>query len=119
MINLQSFPEFELQPKDTTPIHFEKYIKHLNTMFTVMNITWASQKKAMLLHYVGEETCDVFETLTIPEPTVGSDEYKTAIKALLITSNLRNVLITKSMSFIRKHKGQVKILPSSTHVFSC
>ena len=50
-------------------------------MFTVMSITQASQKKAMLLYYVGEETCDVFETLTIPEPTKGSDEYKTAVKA--------------------------------------
>ena len=38
-------------------------------MFTAMSITQASQKKAMLLHYVGEETCDVFETLTVPEPT--------------------------------------------------
>ena len=51
-------------------------------MFTAMNITRASKKKAMLLHYVGEETCDVFETLTVPEPPEGSDEYKTAVKAL-------------------------------------
>lgn len=47
-----------------------------------MNITKASQKKAMLLHYVGEETCDVFETLTVPEPTEESDAYQTAVKAL-------------------------------------
>ena len=51
-------------------------------MFTAMNITRASQKKAMLLHYVGEETCDVFETITVPEPPEGSDEYKTAVKTL-------------------------------------
>ena len=47
-----------------------------------MSVTRASQKKAMLLRYVGEETCDVFETLTVPEPTEGNDEYKTAIKLL-------------------------------------
>ena len=51
-------------------------------MFTAMNITRASQEKAILLHYVGGEICDVFEALTIPEPTEGSDECKTAIKAL-------------------------------------
>ena len=50
-------------------------------MFTAMSITQVSQKKAMLLHYVWEETCSVFETLTVPEPTEGS-EYKTAVKAL-------------------------------------
>ncbi|KAL9984116.1 hypothetical protein ACROYT_G006376 [Oculina patagonica] len=43
-----------------------------------MNITKASQQKAMLLHYVGEETCDVFETLTVPDPPEGSHEYKIA-----------------------------------------
>ena len=81
-VNLPTFPEFDLQPRDTVPVRFEKYVKRLDNMFTAMNITRASQKKAMLLHYVGEETCDVFETLTVPEPPEGSDEYKTAVKAL-------------------------------------
>ena len=80
-INLLTFPEFELQPRDTAPTCFEKYVKRLNNMFTVMSITQAPQKKAMLLHYVGEESCDVFETLTVPEPTEGSYEYQTAVKA--------------------------------------
>ena len=81
-INLPTFPEFELQSRDTAPTRFEKYVKRLNNMFTAMSITRASQKKAMALHYVGEETCDVFETVTVPEPTEGNDEYKTAVKAL-------------------------------------
>ena len=81
-INLPTFAEFDLQPRDAVPVRFEKYVKRLDNMFTAMNITRASQKKAMLLHYVGEETCDVFETLTVPEPPEGSDECKTAVKAL-------------------------------------
>ena len=81
-INLPTFAEFDLQPRDTVPVRFEKYVKRLDNIFTAMNITRASQKKAMLLHYVGEETCDVFETLTVPELPEGSDEYKTAVKAL-------------------------------------
>ena len=46
-----------------------------------MGITQASRKKAIIFHYVGEETCDVFETGTVPEPTDESDEYRTAVKA--------------------------------------
>ena len=76
-VNLPTFPEFDLQPRDTVSVRFEKYVKRLDNMFTAMNITRASQ--AMLLHYVGEETCDVFETLTVPEPPEGSDKYKTAV----------------------------------------
>ena len=75
-VNLPSFPEFDLQPRDTVPVRFEKYVKRLDNMFTAMNITRASQKKAMLLHYVGEETCDVFETPTVPEPPDGSDHFE-------------------------------------------
>lgn len=46
--NLPTFPEFELQPRDTAPTRFEKYVKHLNNMFTAMGITQASRKKVML-----------------------------------------------------------------------
>ena len=75
-INLLTFPKFELQPRDTTPTRFEKYVKCLNNMFTAMSSTGGPQKKAMLLHYVGEETCDIFETLTVPEPAEGNANTK-------------------------------------------
>ena len=60
-INSPTFPELELQPRDTAPTRVEN-VKRLNNMFTAMSITQAPQKKALLLHYVGEETCDVFDT---------------------------------------------------------
>ena len=81
-INLPNFPEFEPHPRETAPTRFEKYIKRLNNMFVAMNITKASQQKVMLMHYVGEETCDIFETLDVPELPEGSDEFKTSVKAL-------------------------------------
>ena len=82
-INLPTFSEFELQPRDTARTRFEKYVKCLNNMFTAISITPASKKKAMLLRYVGEEIYDVFETLTVPELTGESDEYRTAVKAFV------------------------------------
>ncbi|CAB3984968.1 Hypothetical predicted protein [Paramuricea clavata] len=51
-------------------------------MFEAMNITKDSQQKAMLLHYVGEETSDILEMLNVPEPTEGSDVFKICVKAL-------------------------------------
>ena len=78
-----NLPTFKLQPRDTAPTRFEKYVKRLNNMFTAMSITQASRKKAKLLHYVGEETYDVFETLSVPELTGESDEYRTAVKAFV------------------------------------
>ena len=78
-----NFPEFELHPRETAPTHFDKYIKHLKNMFEAMNITKDSQQKAMLLHYVGGETYDIFETFTVPEPTEGTDVFKICVDEAL------------------------------------
>ena len=52
-INLPTFSEFELQPRNTAPTRLEKYVRCLKNMFTAMSINQESKKKAMLLHYVG------------------------------------------------------------------
>ena len=51
-------------------------------MFTAMNITDSSQKRATLMYYVGDDTCDIFNTLTVPDATEDMDSYKQAIKVL-------------------------------------
>ena len=83
-INLPTFPEFDLQPRETVPTRFEKYHKRLNNLFAAMGIEEAPRKKAMLLHYVGEDVCDIFDTLTVPapEPDTNGDVYKSAVKAI-------------------------------------
>jgi len=66
-VNLPTFPEFDLQPKETVATRFEKYIKKINNMFMAMNVTDAAKKRAMLMHYVGHETSDIFEPLTVAD----------------------------------------------------
>ena len=38
----------------------------------------------MLLHYVGDDVCDIFDTMTVPapEPDTNGDVYKSVIKAI-------------------------------------
>ena len=118
-INLPTFSEFEPQPRDTAPTRFEKYVKCLNNMFTAMSITQASKKKAMLLHYVGEETYDVFETLTVPELTGESDEYRSAVKAFVDYFEPHKCVDHHVYMFRQESQSLVKISPSSTFVFKC
>ena len=47
----------------------------------------------MLLYYVGEETCDIFDTLTVTEPDANQNEYQldslcTVLRRWLQTNNL-------------------------------
>ena len=81
-VNLPNFPEFKLHPRETAHTRFEKYLKRLDNLFAAINITRTAQKKAILLHFVGEETCDVFDTLDTPDSSDDVDEYQIAVKAL-------------------------------------
>ena len=76
---MPSFPEFELLPRDTVGLRFEKWTKRLDLLFTAIDITDAKRKKAILLHYGGEELSDIFETLTIQGD---SDDYQKTVKTL-------------------------------------
>ena len=47
-----------------------------------MNITNTTRKKAMLLHYVGEEVNEIFETLEVQQADQDEDVFRKAEKAL-------------------------------------
>ena len=81
-INLPNFPEFDLHPRENIPTRFGKYKKRLDNLFAAMDITDANRKKAMFLHYVGEETSDIIDILTVPAAPTGSDVYLTLLKVL-------------------------------------
>ena len=115
-INLPTFPEFDLQPRETVPTRFEKYHKRLNNLFAAMGIEEAPRKKAMLLHYVGEDVCDIFDTLTVPapEPDTNGDVYKSAVKAISNTLNHKSVLTTMCITFEKKRRDRMRKHPNST-----
>ena len=63
---LPSFRQFELQPRETAPVRFEKYIKKLKNYFLAMEVANPVRQRAMFLHYAGKETTDILDTLTEP-----------------------------------------------------
>ena len=46
-----------------------KYLKSFNNLMTAVSVTDAERKCASLLHYIGEEMNDIFETLQKEEIT--------------------------------------------------
>lgn len=82
MMSLPNFTEFQLSPRETVPQRFDKWITRLDNMFRAMEIVDPSRKEAMLLHYGGEEMCDIHGTLIIP-PAVsnGPDLYMRTVQA--------------------------------------
>jgi hypothetical protein len=83
--NIPLFPELDLQPRETAPVRFIKYVRRLENLFLATAISDPARQKAMFLHYIGEQANDVCETLKMPNVDTDnlevSDVFKCTIKA--------------------------------------
>ncbi|KAL1424138.1 hypothetical protein MTO96_003636 [Rhipicephalus appendiculatus] len=62
---LPPFPSFDLRATDANNIGLEwtKWVERFQNFLVACNITSDTRKKALLLHYVGEEVYDLFQSL--------------------------------------------------------
>ena len=75
MAALPTFPAFDLQAGDLSR-EWTKYVSRFEYMLLAMNITNATRKKAMLLHCVGEEVNEIFETLEVQQADQDEDVFQ-------------------------------------------
>lgn len=58
---------------------WKKWINRFNNLLVALSVTEVERKRALLLHYVGEQTVDIFDTL----PETGAEkDFKKAVDAL-------------------------------------
>ena len=81
MASLPTFPAFDLQGGDLSK-GWRRYVVRFENLLMAMNITDAKRKKAMLLHYVGEDVVEIFETLDVEQEDENEDVFVKAEKAL-------------------------------------
>lgn len=79
-INLPQFPEFVVHAEGSTATRWKKWKDRLENLLVALNITDKKRRKAILLHYAGEEVHDIFPTLTLAQDE--EDPYKQALDAL-------------------------------------
>ena len=67
---IPSFPRFEPHV-DTgdVAVRWRKWVGKFRNLMVALNIDNDARQKALLLHYVGDETTDIFDTLSVAEPT--------------------------------------------------
>ena len=56
---LPVFPEFDLRDQTNLATRWEKYMKRFNNLMAAMDVKEESRKRALLLHYSGEEANDL------------------------------------------------------------
>ena len=78
-VSLPNFPTFEVHLDGNTGPRWKKWVTRLERLLTAMNITDKQQKKALMLHFVGPEVDEIFDTL---EDTEAETDYKDAVGKL-------------------------------------
>ena len=71
------FPKIEINGDSATTGHrWTMYISKFKNLFVAMNINSRKRKKALLLHYAGEEVYEIYGTLHNTRDENGFDETK-------------------------------------------
>ena len=108
MAALPTFPAGDLQAGDLSR-DWTKYVSRFQNMLLATNITNATRKKAMLLHYVGEEVNQILDTLEVQQADQDEDVFRKAEKAL------KNYFIPqKNLEFEVYKFRQAKQLPGES-----
>ena len=57
----------------------EKYVAKLENLFVGLNIDSKKRKKALLLHYSGDDVFEIYETLNLDADDQNYDDTKTGL----------------------------------------
>lgn len=93
MASLPNFPAFSVHAEEhSAGVRWKKWIDRFENMLCATDIDSDKKKKAMLLHYVGDETYDIYDSFTDEQKGVGAvrrvdghdipDEYNVTKKSL-------------------------------------
>ena len=79
---LPAFPEFDVSETSTQATRWKKWLSRFQNLLVAMNVTNKPRQRALLLHYAGAATNEIFDTL--PNTTVGEgdDPLEKAVQAL-------------------------------------
>jgi hypothetical protein len=83
--SLPNFQKFDPSPDaGDVVVRWNKWINRFRNMLAALAIDNDEQRKALFLHYIGEETYDIYETLTLPIAGEGEMQTDVAIRALTV-----------------------------------
>ena len=88
---------------------WKKYITRFKNLMVAMNITNAARQRALLLHYVGEDTNEIFDTLPNTEAAEDENTLTKAIDALTLHFEDKKNIVFEEYQF-RQARQEEKCL---------
>ena len=66
----------------TQATRWKKWLSRFNNLIIALNVTDKTRQRTLSLHYAGEATNEIFDTLPDTTAGEGGDPFKTAVEAL-------------------------------------
>ena len=79
---LPAFPEFDVSQTSTQAVRWQKRLSRFENLLVAMDVTNKKRQRALLLHYAGEATNEIFNTLPNTTPGEGEDPFDKTVQAL-------------------------------------
>ena len=79
---LPTFPEIDVSETSTQAARWKKWLSRFQNLLVAMNVTNKKRQRALLLHYAGEATNEIFDTLPNTTAGEGEDPFDKAVEAL-------------------------------------
>ena len=79
---LPTFLEFDVTDTSTQAARWKKWLSRFCNLLVAMNVTDKKRKRALLLHYAGEATNEIFDALPDTTRDEGEDTLEKAVQAL-------------------------------------
>ena len=100
---LPAFRKFDVSETSTQATRWKKWLSRFRNLLVAVNVTNKPRQRALLLHYAGEATNEIFDTL--PDTVAGEsgDPFEKAVQALT------NYLSTKFMFSFKPSKKAMKV----------
>jgi len=79
---LPAFPEFDVSETSTQATRWKKWLSRFRNLLVAMNVKDKPRQRVLLLHYAGEATNEIFDTLPDTAAGEGDDPLEKAVQAL-------------------------------------
>ena len=79
---LPTFPEFDVSETSTQATRWKKWLSRFQNLVVALNVTDKKRQRALLLHFAGEATNEIFDTLPNTTAGEGDDPFAKAVEAL-------------------------------------
>ncbi|XP_045174571.2 uncharacterized protein LOC123535880 [Mercenaria mercenaria] len=102
-VSLPEFPQFRVSGEKNLGVRWKEYVSKLENLFIGLNIESKKRRKALLLHYGGDEIYDIAESLSTNSEELDYDTLKQKLNGYFNPKSNREFETYEFRNMVQEH----------------